>query len=496
MKAFYENRVPIQDDDVHSAVDALIRSKNREMSPVAYQLFSEAWPVAEVVAALCEACWDNPADCIEAISSSPTLLCSPREIQTVAAYHYRMQVGGAERVAATLANIWHDRGLRVVFFADEPREASAYELPGDVVWITLPDSSNMTREAYEERARMIEDAVQTYHIDAFVHHQWWNKLIAWDMLLLKTLNVPFCVFCHNIYEVLFLDANPKEFDCSRLFRYADGLVTLSEADLEFWQHFNPRVWQTHNPATIEPDSTCISSLNGKNIVWVGRLSSWDKQPQEAIQIAARAIARDPEITLTIVGSTSDKVFFKELRRLVRDLGIQDKVSFVGEHADPSSFFEHASLLLLTSRLDGWCLVLAEAKAFGLPCVMYDMPYLTLAKDKRGIVSVPQGDRDGAAQAVVDLLANYSQRKELGRQAFDHMTEIANFNLGIFWDNVFCELGKGSVKRTGFETDDAQWNLLLDGIKESVRKASDPGIRAYAKRKGSDIAQAFLRHFRK
>lgn len=483
-------------EHVRAVADKLAHMVNRDAKPAAFDQFVKHWDVAEAIAALSEVCWDEQADCVEGIAGASSLRCSPRQVKTVAAYHYHMHIGGAERVAATLANIWHERGYRVVFFADEPRELCAYDLPEDVIWITLPETEDVERGDYLKRAQIIEQAVRDYQIDAFVSHQWWNKLLAWDFLLLKTLDVPVCVFCHSIFEILFFEANVREFDCTRLFRHVDGIVTLSPADERFWRQFNPRVWQTCNPATIAPDPQRLSDLKGKNVIWVGRLSAFDKQPQEALEIMARAISHDPELTLTMVGTSDNKSDVQSLKSLARQLGISRSVSFVGPQDDTVAFYQRASMLLLTSRLDGWCLVLAEAQALGLPCVMYEMPYLTLTQGNRGIVAVEQGDRDGAARAVLDLAHDYEKRVALGQEAFANLREIAAFDLGALWDEIFEELSKGSVVRSGHELDDAQWDLLLDGLKESVRKASNPGIRTYAKQKSLNYARTIWHRIRR
>ena len=111
------------------------------------------------------------------------------------------------------------------------------------------------------RAQAIADAVRDYDIDALVYHQWWNPLIAWDLMLLKTLGVPTCCMNHSIFMGQFMEPNPHEFAHSRIERHADALVVLSEADKRFWSSFNPRVRCTVNPVTIPPETTRRSALS-------------------------------------------------------------------------------------------------------------------------------------------------------------------------------------------------------------------------------------------
>ena len=180
---------------------------------------------------------------------------------------------------------------------------------------------------------------------------------------------------------------------------------------------------------------------------------------------------------------------RHLQMLAQMYGIEDNVEFVGAQDDPAPFYERASVHLLTSRMEGWCLVLAESKAHGLPCVMYELPYLTLTQGGRGIVAVEQGDREGAARAVWALLADEERRRQLGQDAFDHICEIATSDRAGFWADLFQELASGSPDRAGFETTDEEWNLLVGGFKTSVEKALDLPVTAYAKRKGLKLAKS-------
>lgn len=488
MQALRDDYLTVRREHARSVADKLLHTVDRPLRPAAFDQFTSMWPADEAVAGLAEAGWDDAAGSLESVASARALHCPAHEVRTVAAYHYNMHIGGAERVVAELAAVWARMGLRVVIFADEPREMCAYDLPENTEWVELPAAAGMQPEGYAERARVLARAVRDMGVDAFVHHQWWNPLLSWDALLLKTLGVPVCLICHNIYEVLFFEANAAEFDCSRVFRHLDGLVTLSEADRRFWKKFNPRVWRTDNPVTIAPDPARRSALAGKNVVWVGRLSYCDKQPQEAIEIIARVAAFDPEVTLTLVGPAADDRMLRDLKDLVKRLRVQDNVVFAGPSGDPSPYYRDAAVHLLTSRLDGWCLVLAESKAHGLPCVMYEMDYLTLTQGSRGIVAVPQYDREAAARAIAELLANADRRRELGNEAFEHIGEIAGFNFEALWGDVFAALAEGSPDRAGFEEADAEWDLLLDGLHESLRKAASPGVADYARRKGVALAK--------
>ena len=515
--ALHEDYERVRYEHVRTVADKMYRAVDRDLRPQALERMLQLWPAEETIAGLSDAAWFEEADCIEAFAASPALSCTPRQIRTVATYHYHMHIGGAEWVAASLARMWHEMGFRIVFFADEPQNQCAYDLPEDVIWIQLPDAETLDRGQYFHRAQAIADAVREYGIDAFVYQQWWNKFLVWDSMLLKTLNVPVCLMIHSVYKILFYYARMQEFNRSRVNRYLDGLVVLSEYDKAFWEHFNPRVWQTNNPAPFESDmGNCTSQGedasgedeltqsmaphekergSSENLLWVGRLSYDDKQPQEALEIMARVICTHPQATLTIVGATEDRNVRRELKKLAGKLGLDKNVHFTGEHDDTTPYYKQADIHLLTSRLDGWCLVLSESKTFGLPCVMYEMPYLTLTKGNRGIIAVAQGDRDAAARAICELLEDADKRHSLGHEALLHARELSSFDFEGLWSDVFATLETGSPNRNDFEHADAEWNILLEGLQDSLDRASNPEFFSYARKKSATFARRIYRRFR-
>ncbi len=103
---------------------------------------------------------------------------------------------------------------------------------------------------------------------------------------------------------------------------------------------------------------------------VGRLS-----PNKSLEDAIGALFYFNEMTglgaeLTIVGKNSISPYLNALRVLVRNLGLQDKVVFVGSIGDNelSNLYCTSDLLVVSSRHEGYCFPLVEAMSHGLPIV--------------------------------------------------------------------------------------------------------------------------------
>ena len=68
--------------------------------------------------------------------------------------------------------------------------------------------------------------------------------------------------------------------------------------------------------------------------------------------------------------------------------------------------------------------------------MYELPYLTLTENNRGIISVPMGDVKAAADAIIHLLEDDELRHRMGREAKDHAIEIGRFSYSQAWKEIF------------------------------------------------------------
>ena len=104
---------------------------------------------------------------------------------------------------------------------------------------------------------------------------------------------------------------------------------------------------------------------GRRFLAAGRLVG-----QKDFASALRAFARgaEPEDRLTIVGEGPDR---PALERMVRQLGLEHRVSLPGHSRSMSLAFANSDVFLLSSRYEGVPGVIIEALAAGLPIVATD-----------------------------------------------------------------------------------------------------------------------------
>lgn len=107
---------------------------------------------------------------------------------------------------------------------------------------------------------------------------------------------------------------------------------------------------------------------------------------------------------------------QSLMRLTQDLGIADRVAFLGFQQDPFSHMRRADIFVLSSRWEGFGNVLVEAMAMGTPVVSTDCPHgpAEIIKDNQTGLLVPTENPKALAAALQRLIDNPDLRMQLGQ----------------------------------------------------------------------------------
>lgn len=138
------------------------------------------------------------------------------------------------------------------------------------------------------------------------------------------------------------------------------------------------------------------------LLGMGRLHA-----SKAHDVSLRALQQLPEAWLWIAGSGPLEA---ELKRLARDLGVADRVCWLGWRSDASALYRTADVCVFPSRYEPLGNVVIQAWAHGLPIVAAEsVGPAALIDDGVDGRLVPVDDPEMLALAVEDLLADRALR---------------------------------------------------------------------------------------
>lgn len=142
-----------------------------------------------------------------------------------------------------------------------------------------------------------------------------------------------------------------------------------------------------------------------------------KRHDDAIRALA-LVARDhASARLAMVGNLYDEGYREELRRLAGELGVADRIEFLGIRADVPRLMRRAQAVVLCSESEAFGWVVLEAMAAGVPVIAsaVDGPREILEHNRTGLL-VPCRDVAGYAAAMRMVLEHPAAARALARNA--------------------------------------------------------------------------------
>jgi glycosyltransferase involved in cell wall biosynthesis len=164
-------------------------------------------------------------------------------------------------------------------------------------------------------------------------------------------------------------------------------------------------------------------LDARLIGAVGRL--WpQKRYKDLIWAAELLKVIRPDTHLLIIGEGPQRQILERFRA---NIGIQDRVHFLGHRDDASSILPHLDCYWIGSAYEGQSNGVMEAMLAGIPVVASDIPgNRDLIQHEQTGILFPLGDRAALAQATNLLLEDPDRARQLGEAGRQSM--LADFSV--------------------------------------------------------------------
>lgn len=220
----------------------------------------------------------------------------------------------------------------------------------------------------------------------------------------------------------------------RKLRRLSRFVVLSHEDAEQWAPDLGNVVVIHNPLSFPPGRQ--SDCTPKQVVAAGRYV-----PQKGFDVligAWRKVAdRHPDWVLRIYGDGMRE----QLQAQIDSLGLTG--SCILEHSTPdiAEKFCESSVFVLSSRYEGFGMVIIEAMACGVPPVSFACPCgpRDIISDGEDGLLVPPGDTEKLAESICRLIEDESLRRTMGQQARKSVERFRIERIMAQWNDLFEEV---------------------------------------------------------
>lgn len=221
----------------------------------------------------------------------------------------------------------------------------------------------------------------------------------------------------------------------RLAHRYDAIVAVSDTIREYVKRdlrvSDGRVLTIHNGIHSEPSAPVSRCLDAITFVTVGRLAEVKNQP-----LMLRAFARvAPTLRgarLRIIGDGPER---SRLEALAHDLGLDERVEFLGFRDDVKALLAEADVFLISSHYEGISIALLEAMRAGLPVVASCVGGVpeTVIDGHNGIL-FPDGDEHSMSAAMGRLGSLPYERKAMGERSLARLRKEFSIEVAVerYW----------------------------------------------------------------
>jgi glycosyltransferase involved in cell wall biosynthesis len=149
------------------------------------------------------------------------------------------------------------------------------------------------------------------------------------------------------------------------------------------------------------------------LVAAGRLVA-GKNLAVLVEAVSALRAEGVDATLDVYGDGPER---QAIKKVVVERGLRDQVRLHGYRADWVAQAASADIFLNLSEAEGFCIVVAEAMAAGLPVIAVDVGGIRdYGRDGENMLKLPAPGVESARAAIVRLMGDRSLRERLGRTA--------------------------------------------------------------------------------
>ncbi|QES89188.1 glycosyltransferase family 4 protein [Rhizosphaericola mali] len=222
-----------------------------------------------------------------------------------------------------------------------------------------------------------------------------------------------------------------------LFGRMDAIVTLTQRDKSAL--LNAKIPHKHiavipNEISFFPENTC--DYKAKQILTVGKYDN-QKGYDLLLKYVIPLLRNYQDWKLVLVGQGEWKT---SLQKNIEDASLTKQIELHQPTKDIVQYYLKSSIYVMSSRYEGFPMVLLEARACGLPVLSVDCPSgpADILHEDDGIL-VPMNDAWSFREGLEKLMKNIELRRNLGQNAQKDSENYNSDSIYQQWKALFDEL---------------------------------------------------------
>lgn len=328
-----------------------------------------------------------------------------------------MNTGGAERAASLMLNYWAEKGNDVTLITfDEQGKESFYALHTNVKrrYLAFTPAAGFGGKLVLNlrRIRTLKRVLKEVAPQAII--------ASIDQTNILTV---FAAIGGGVPVFVIEQVDPSRYGVGavwHLLRYvayalSAGIVAVSGGVKTFFPSIlQKKITVIPNPIATVKQPQVNNERHACRIIAMGRLV-----PQKGFDMLIDAFSivagRYPEWSVDIWGEGPER---EPLRSRIAANNLNDKVRLCGISRNTSETFLNGDIFVLSSRFEGFPLVLGEAMAAGLAVISFDCPSgpAEMINDGKNGILVARDSIEGLAAAMERLMRDADERRRLSEQA--------------------------------------------------------------------------------
>lgn len=220
----------------------------------------------------------------------------------------------------------------------------------------------------------------------------------------------------------------------------EALVLLTKDDADTWTEVQ-HTYVIPNSIPFYPQES--AKLDNKQVIMVGRYNN-AKGYNYMIRAWAVVHLNHPDWKLHVYGSGELQ---NEVVQWIKECHLEDTIILNEPTSNILEKYLDSSICAMSSRNEGFPMVLLEAMACGVPCVSFDCPHgpRNIIRNEEDGLLVEYLNPQALAESICRLIEDEQLRKHLGKNARKNIQRFSKDTVMKQWEDLFDNLTKNHRK---------------------------------------------------